>query len=144
VFEGLGNAVHLIAAVVWIGGLALLVVGLRPVASKALPDDAAREALESPLYRRFFKLALLAAAVLLASGLMMMASDTHFEGFGRYGNTWSKLMVAKHALFVVMIGVLAFMRRARPVKNERDLLDVSLMLGVAVLVVTGLLTGIPE
>lgn len=142
-FEGLGNAVHLIAAVVWIGGLALLVFGLRPSLRKAIPDEAARDGMESPLYRRFFVIAAMSAAVLVASGFMMMVTDEHFEGFGHYANTWSKFMVLKHGLFIVLVAVLVAQRRARAPKSERDLIDVSLMLGVAILVVTGLLTGVP-
>jgi putative copper export protein len=143
VFEGLGNAVHLIAAVVWIGGLALLVLGLRPSLKKAIPDEAAREAMEAPLHRRFFVISAMAAAVLLFSGFMMMTTDSHFEGFGHYEGSWSKFLVVKHGLFACMVGVLVIQRRARAGKTERDLIDVSLMLGIAVLVVTGLLTGVP-
>lgn len=142
-FEGLGNAVHLIAAVVWIGGLALLVFGLRPSLKKAFSEEAPRVAMESALHRRFVVISAMAAAVLLASGFMMMVTDTHFEGFGQYANTWSKFLVLKHALFVVLLGVLISQRRARAAKSERDLVDVSLMLGIAILVVTGLLTGVP-
>jgi putative copper export protein len=143
VFEGLGNAVHLIAAVVWIGGLALLVLGLRPALKKSVPEEASRDAIEAPLHRRFFALSAFSAAVLLLSGLMLMTSDAHFLGFGNYENTWSKLMVAKHVLFVGMIGLLVVQRKARAAKVERDLVDIALMLGVAVLVVTGLLTALP-
>lgn len=142
-FEGLGNAVHLIAAVVWIGGLALLVLGLRPSLKKSLADEAARDAIEGPLYRRFFVLSALSAAALLFSGFMLMTSDPHFEGFFHYPNMWSKLMVAKHALFVGMLGLLFAQRTKREAKIERDLIDIALMLGVAVLVVTGLLTALP-
>jgi len=143
VFEGLGNAVHLIAAVVWIGGLALLVFGLRPSLKKAIPDESARDVMEAPLHRRFFAISAMAAAVLVASGFMMMVTDTHFEGFGNYASSWSKFMALKHALFFVLVGVLVVQRRARAAKSERDLIDVSLMLGIAILVVTGLLTGVP-
>lgn len=142
-FEGLGNAVHLIAAVVWIGGLSLLVLGLRPSMRRAVPEEPTRDALEAPLHRRFFVLSALAAAVLLLTGFMMMTSDPHFEGFGAYGNAWSRLLVIKHALFAAMVGVLFLQRRPRPAKSERDLVDVALWLGVAVLVVTGLLTAVP-
>ena len=142
-FEGLGNAVHLVAAVVWIGGLALLVLGLRPSLKRALPDEPARDSVEAPLHRRFFRVSAISAVVLLLTGFMMMTSDSHFDGFGNYESAWSKYLVVKHVLFVAMIGVLIAQRRARPAKTERDLVDVSLMLGIAVLLVTGLLTGVP-
>lgn len=142
-FEGLGNAVHLVAAVVWIGGLAVIVLAFRPSISRALPDEAARDAVQAPLQRRFFVLSVVSAALLLATGFMMMTSNRNFEGFGSYEGSWSKFLVVKHVLFVAMVGVLVLQRRARPAKVERDLVDVSLMLGIAVLVVTGLLTAVP-
>ena len=40
-----------------------------------------------------------------------------------------------------MLGILLGLRKPREAKAERDLLDISLMLGLGVLVVTGLLTA---
>ena len=140
--EGLGNAIHLLAAVIWVGGLAVLVFALRPALRRSVPADVERDRILSAVHRRFAALATVAAAVLFASGFMMMATDEHFLGFGHYGNTWSKLMVGKHALFLGMLGILVLLRVPRPSKSEHDLVDVSLMLGLAVLVVTGLLTAV--
>ena len=140
--EGLGNAIHLFAAVVWVGGLAVLVFALRPALRRSVPADVERDRILSAFHRRFAALATVAAAVLFASGFMMMATDEHFLGFGHYGNIWSKLMVGKHALFLAMLGILLLLRVPRPSKSEHDLIDVSLMLGLAVLVLTGLLTAV--
>src|SRR5689334_13281544 len=128
-FEGLGNAVHLVAAVVWIGGLAVLVLGMRPALARAIPDPAERDRIFSVIHLRFRKLAMLAAATLLLSGFMMMTTNALFLGFGHYENTWSKLLVAKHALFLGMIGVLFLSRKPTGAKSERDYVDLSLMLG---------------
>ena len=140
-FEGIGNAVHLIAAFAWIGGLALLVVGIRPVFSRHISDASERDRLYGVIHRRFFLVASCSAAILLASGFMMMTTNEQFEGFGHYENTWSKLLVAKHVLFFGMLGILIALRKPKPAKAERDLLDISLMLGLGVLVITGLLTA---
>lgn len=140
-FEGIGNAVHLIAAFVWIGGLALLVIGLRPVFSRHIETEPERDRLWGVIHRRFFLVAACAAAILFASGFMMMTTNAQFEGFGHYANTWSKLLVAKHALFFTMVAVLVALRKPRAAKAERDLVDISLMLGVGILVLTGLLTA---
>lgn len=142
VFQGIGFAVHLLAAVVWIGGLASLVVGLRPALNRAIVAVDERDRVWAAIHRRFVLVAALAAAILFASGFMMMTADPHFLGFGNYGNAWSKLLVVKHVLFVLMLGVLFALRKPRDPKAERDLVDISLMLGLAVLVVTGLLTAI--
>lgn len=144
--EGIGNTIHLLAAVVWIGGLAILVLGFRPSLKGSVAAEDTRGGILSGLHRRILRLGALSAAVLLGSGLMMMTADEHFEGMGRFENLWSKLMVAKHLVFAAMIGLLALQwrvsrRRADP-KAESDLMDVSLMLGVAVLVLTGLLTAV--
>ena len=140
--EGIGNTLHLIAAVTWIGGLALLVLGMRPTLKIAISDETERDRVAAALHARFWKLAIVSSAVLLVSGFMMMTADEHFEGFGVYLSSWSRLLVAKHVLFVAMIVVLAAMKKSRPAKAERDLIDVSLMLGLAVLAVTGLLTAL--
>lgn len=140
--EGIGNTLHLIAAVIWIGGLALLVLGMRPTLKIAVTDEAERDRLASAVHARFWKLAIVSSAVLLVSGFMMMTADEHFEGFGVYASSWSRFLFAKHALFVVMIAVLVAMKKSRPAKAERDLVDISLMLGLAVLAVTGLLTAL--
>ena len=143
-FEGLGNAVHLIAAVVWIGGLMFLVLGLRPALKRALPEEVARDAVQVPLYRRFWVLSAMAAVVLFFTGMMLMFSDPHYEGSPfALSTTWSWLLAGKHALFVAMAALLLASRKQREPKVERDLVDIALMLGVAVLVVTGLLTAIP-
>lgn len=141
-FEGLGNAVHLLAAVLWIGGLLVLVAGIRPALGRAFPSDIERDRVWAIVHRRFALLGTVAALVLLATGFMMMTQDDHFEGFGHYSNGWSKLLVAKHALFLGMVAVLVLLRRPRPVKIEKDLIDLSLMLGIAILIVTGLLTAV--
>ncbi len=141
-FEGIGNAVHLVAAVVWIGGLAGLVIGLRPALTRAITGSDERDRLWGVIHRRFFLVAACAAAILLASGFMMMTTNDQFEGFGHYANTWSKLLVAKHVLFAAMIGLLFALRKPRAAKTERDLVDISMMLGLAVLVITGLLTAV--
>jgi uncharacterized membrane protein len=131
----------LLAAVVWVGGLAGLVIGLRPALARAVTSPEERDRLWAIIHRRFFLLAACAATILLASGCMMMATNTQFLGLGNYGNTWSKLLVAKHALFLGMVVLLFALRTPRAAKAERDLVDLSLMLGAAVLVVTGLLTA---
>ncbi len=140
-FEGLGNAVHLLAAVLWIGGLGIVVLGVRPALTRSIPDDAERARLLAAVHRRLVRLAAVAAVVLAASGLMMMVTDDRFEGFGRWPNAWSKLLAAKHALFLGLVAILLTMRRPRAASSERDLVDLSLWIGIAVLVVTGLLTA---
>ena len=140
-FEGLGNAIHLIAAVVLVGGLLVLVAGVRPAFTRAFPSDIERERVLSVVHRRFVVLAGVSAAILLMTGLMMMTQSAQFHGFGHYDNAWSKILVAKHVLFVGLIVLLVLLRSPRPVKIENDLVELALLVGVAILVVTGFLTA---
>lgn len=140
-FEGLGNAIHLIAAVVLVGGLLVLVAGVRPAFTRAFPSEIERERVLSAVHRRFVLLAGVATAILLMTGLMMMTQSPQFVGFGHYGNAWSKILVAKHALFLVLVVLLVLLRNPRPVKIENDLIEIALLVGVAILVVTGFLTA---
>lgn len=63
---------HLAAGVIWLGGMALMVLALRPVAiARLTPPD--RLPLMAAVLSRFFVMVWLCIAVLLASGLWMLS-----------------------------------------------------------------------
>lgn len=63
---------HLAAAIVWMGGMAFLLLVLRPVLHAQLQPPA-RLQLVVPVLRRFFALVLASIALLLASGGWLLA-----------------------------------------------------------------------
>jgi uncharacterized membrane protein len=93
-------ALHALAAVVWVGGMAFAYCFLRPAATAALagPD---RLRLWRAVFARFFPTVWAAAAILLITGYLMVAR--HFGGFAGAG-MHIHLM---HGLALVMVAVFA-------------------------------------
>ena len=103
-------AVHLLAAVTWIGGLAMLALVVSPGARRvssgaAVPDGPAQnpvEALLTELERRFTPLANLSLVVLVATGMIQMSADDNYQGFLQFNNTWAWAMLLKHLAVIGM------------------------------------------
>lgn len=64
---------HLVAAIVWMGGMTFMLVALRPAALEVL-EPQVRARLMGAVWRRFFSAVLVAIAVLLLTGGHMYAS----------------------------------------------------------------------
>ncbi|MCB1864477.1 MAG: CopD family protein [Chromatiales bacterium] len=67
----IANLVHLLAAVVWVGGMFFAYMALRPVAASLL-EPPTRLTLWSQVFARFFPWVWLAIGLLLASGLWII------------------------------------------------------------------------
>lgn len=63
---------HLGAGIVWLGGMALVILALRPVAIQRLPPPE-RLALMSAVLSRFFVMVWLCIALILATGFWMLS-----------------------------------------------------------------------
>jgi uncharacterized membrane protein len=148
--------VHLIATVIWIGGLATLLLLVWPAARKVLGDNSQSHAFLRTLRKRFVPWTNFALVVLLITGFIQMSADEHYEGMLQFGNEWSTAMLLKHLAFVGMIafglllqyGTAPALERAqlladhgkgdpaeadRLTRRETALTWVTLVLGVAVL-----------
>ncbi len=109
-------AVHLLAAVVWIGGLVMLVLvvipGTRRVLSDApdveTPVQTSADALLTELERRFTPLANLSLVVLIATGMLQMSMDDNYGGFLKFNNTWAWAMLFKHLAVIGMVLVASY------------------------------------
>lgn len=75
---GLALALHVLSAVIWVGGMFFAYLCLRP--SVAQMSAAERTALWDRVLGRFFRWILLAVPAILLSGLWMMYSDGWFAG----------------------------------------------------------------
>lgn len=133
---GIVDLVHLVGVAAWIGTLA----GLFLLAWRARP--AVGEAL-----RRHSRLALVAAPVVLLSGLAnspLVLGDARELVASGYGN----LLLSKAFLFCVAIGIGAvnfFLLRSGSVRRSLPLIGVELAIGtVAVLAAAGLVSGQPS
>ncbi len=99
---------HLLATVVWIGGLTVAALFLLPIARRTLNPDAYALFLEH-FRRRFNPFAWLCLAVLAGSGLFQMSVSPQYEGFLVIQNPWSVAIFLKHIAFGLMTAVSAWM-----------------------------------
>ena len=99
---------HLLATVVWIGGLTVAALFLLPIARRTL--EPATYALFLDRFRkRFNPFAWLCLAVLAGSGLFQMSVSPQYEGFLVIQNPWSVSIFLKHLAFGLMTIVSAWM-----------------------------------
>jgi uncharacterized membrane protein len=110
---------HMLATVVWLGGLAALSILVLPSARGVLEADAYSRLLEG-IQRRLDPLGWLCLAVLVGTGLFQMSANPNYQGFLAINNRWAAAILTKHVLFFVMTaasayltwGVLPALRRA--------------------------------
>ena len=100
---------HLIATIVWVGGLAMMALVAWPGARKVLGPGKQLGALMADWQRRFNPLAWLSLAVLIGTGLMQMAANPNYNGFLVISNTWAGAILAKHIAVGGMILIGAYM-----------------------------------
>ncbi|SCC92064.1 conserved membrane hypothetical protein [Thiomonas sp. X19] len=114
--NGLLIFVHLVGAMVWMGGMAFVLFSLRPAAFAAL-EPPLRPRLILASLRRFFPLVWGSIALLLASGLWLMLQ----AGFAHAPPAW-------HAMFGIGLVMMALFghiyfapfKRARRAAAEQD------------------------
>ncbi len=92
---------HLIATVVWVGGIALMAWLIWPGARAALGPQAA-DFLQT-WHKRFNPLAWLSLAVLTGTGMVQMAANPNYDGLMRIENTWSVAIFIKHVAVMGMV-----------------------------------------
>ena len=150
---------HMLATIVWIGGIATLVLLILPTAKQKLaPLDYA--SLLASIKHRLDPLAWLSLTVLLGTGMFQMSANPNYGGFLAISNTWSIAILVKHLLFLCVIAVSAYLtwvliptqRRlallrskgkdtleAKQIENRETMLQrVNLILGIVILALTAL------
>lgn len=99
---------HMIATVVWIGGLAALSIFVLPAARKSLPAEQFALLL-ADLQRRLDPVGWFCLALLAGTGLFQMSANPNYAGFLAVHNLWAVAILVKHILFFVMTGLSAYM-----------------------------------
>lgn len=160
---------HLVATVVWIGGLLLLSLLVWPEARRFLTQHGNAPLVEylDRVRTRFNPYATLSLLVLIVTGVYQMVRDPQYEGMLQFNNDWSRAILVKHIAVLGMIVAGALMqwqiipaleraalytRQGKPIpatlnmdalrRRERQLLLVNSVLGVLVLVFTAIATSI--
>lgn len=98
---------HMLATIVWVGGLALMALVVWPGARAALGPGPQLADLLSRLQRRFTPWAWGSLVVLTATGLVQMAANENYDGALRLTNSWAVAILLKHLAVggMVLIGV---------------------------------------
>ena len=158
---GLASWLHLIAAVLWMGGVLTLLYIVWPELKSALGFSSARTRIAYGVVRRFTWVFLTCIVVLIATGIFMMREDENYLGFLDFRNTWAKLLFLKHSLFVVMVAAALYigfvvnprigrsLKEGRHAKSalqmairQRRVAYLNIALILLILLITGMLTGI--
>ena len=99
---------HLLATVIWIGGLVALNVFVVPAARKALPPDQFARLLGA-IQPRLQQTGWFCLTVLIFTGLFQMVSHPNYQGFLVIQSTWASAMLTKHLAVGAMILVSGYM-----------------------------------
>lgn len=118
---------HMLATVVWIGGLAALALFVLPAARKSLPHTAYTRFLTG-LQARFQQVGWFSLAVLAVTGMFQMSAHPAYGGFLAIDNDWSVAILSKHLVIGLMVlvsaymtwGVLPALQRAAMLQSLKD------------------------
>ncbi len=101
---------HLIATVIWIGGLALMALVVWPGARALLGPGPQLNALVQQWQKRFNPLAWASLAVLTGTGLFQTVANPHYGGFLRIDNAWAAAILIKHLAVIGMVVIGVYMQ----------------------------------
>ncbi len=114
---------HLIATIVWIGGLVILTIMVLPEARRVLGKNPEFYTLMWRLRRRFTPLTNLSLVVLVVTGLIQMAGDVNYDGMLQFTNEWARVILYKHiAIFGMVICGLGLQYWVSPALERATLL----------------------
>ena len=146
--------IHLLATVVWLGGLALM--GF--VAWPALRQETIHSNQWLALQKRFTPLVNASLVLLLITGFVQMTNDVNYEGFLSINSLWSQAILVKHiavggmivitaliqssSAMVVIILSLAAEEQEALQRREIRLLHLNMLCAAAVLLFTAIATAV--
>ena len=96
--------IHLLATVVWLGGMALMAL----VAWPALRRETLAENQWLDLQRRFAPWVNVSLVLLLVTGFIQMTNDVNYTGFLQIDSLWAGAILVKHIAVFAMIAIAAF------------------------------------
>ena len=159
---------HLVATIVWLGGLLFMIVIVWPETRTLIAkqdQSGALLVLLDRLRKRFYPLANLSLVVLIVTGFFQLGKNPHYDGLLQFTNDWTRAILLKHVAILGMLvaGVLLqwrvmpaldranlLVRRGKEApdlerlqRRERQLLAVSCILGIVVLFFTAVATAVP-
>jgi uncharacterized membrane protein len=102
--QAIAGWLHSLATVFVLGYYALLAFVVVPVLRHTLDAPTLGRVIPE-IERRALPLILAALVVFVVTGAYMLSTDAQFQGLGHaFVNTWSTLIVVKHAVVIVLVG----------------------------------------
>lgn len=99
---------HMLATVIWIGGMFVLSVLIMPYVKKNL-NPALRLVFLTEVQHKFQPVGWLSLVILVATGMFQMSEHPLYEGFLSIHNTWAAALFVKHILVIVLVVFMAVM-----------------------------------
>ncbi|HQY91429.1 MAG: CopD family protein [Caldilinea sp.] len=142
---------HDLFTTIWIGGLIALGLTTLPTAKKMLEGSQTRQFMDAIL-RRQSVLVYISMIGLVVTGAIQANRNPAFQGLFSLGNAYTTALTLKHLLVAVMIVVALFRSlglRHRATSSSLfqeklsiRLLSLNIILGVAVLMISGFMTAL--
>jgi uncharacterized membrane protein len=145
--------VHLIATVIWIGGITFILFIVIQSAKQVLGVEAGK--MMGEISKRFTPIANYSIIFLIVTGAVLTTVNKQFAGIGNFGNSWSLGSIVKHVLVLGMVvvhfyrGLVLAPRIARKElasektslqKLSLNLVKVNFCLGLIVLLFSGIIS----
>jgi uncharacterized membrane protein len=102
------NWLHLLATVVWIGGVVVNVMILSPAAKESLEPPMMMR-LWGAIMKRFRVLVYISMGIFIATGIVMMFMNSGYGDSFDFGDTWTLVLVLKHIFVLILIIVGIYM-----------------------------------
>ena len=144
---------HSLSTVILIGYYLILALVFLPAFGKD-PKGSSIGPMIQQVTPRTRVLIVASLAGLIVTGIYLMFFDPSYEGFADFGNTWGIIILIKHVLVVIMIGLGYFTDRAilpaisKPVKGKQGanpfvkqlkvIVNLLAILGVVILLLTAM------
>lgn len=93
---------HILATVAWIGGILIITALVIPEINRLLSDQPALHQLLLSIRKRFYRISNLSLALLIVTGVFQMTADPHYDGLLQLDNEWSRVLLVKHVLILLM------------------------------------------
>jgi uncharacterized membrane protein len=104
-FLAVSYLIHIIATVVWIGGIVFIALVVTPAAE----GEAGCSRFLTAIQRRFTPIANLSLIALIVTGMVQLTSSSNYVGFLNFSNIWAKAILLKHMTVGGMMTVALYM-----------------------------------
>jgi len=150
---GLVKALHDLFTAVWMGGLFLTAAVVMPAFKKTLKPKDKENTFISLFQKKLSIYVLISIIGLWITGVLLTRSSGQFSGFLSFSSQYATLISIKHIIILIMVAI-ALIRRfglgrklsgitPQEMKLYMALLFANVVLGVTVLVLSGLAAAMP-